>query len=78
MYNPKTIQNFLAKGTLAHAALHNNLYNKAKDIIKNDTYIKFYDASRQLYLKTYTSYVGLGARLLQVREEMNCGCGADL
>ena len=35
--------------------------------------MKFYHASRPLYLKTDASNVGLGASLLQVNEGMNCG-----
>ena len=49
-----------------------DLYNKSKMIIRKDTYIKFYDASRSLYLETDASGVSLGARLLQVRDGMNC------
>ena len=43
----------------------------AKKIIKKDACMKFYDASRPLYLETDA----LGARLLQVREGMNCWYG---
>ena len=35
--------------------------------------MKFYDASRPLYMETDASRVGLVAGLLQVREGMNCG-----
>ena len=34
--------------------------------------MKFYDASRSLYLLTDASGIGLGARLLQVRDGMKC------
>ena len=35
--------------------------------------MKFYGASRSLYLETDASGINLGARLLQVRDGMNCG-----
>ena len=46
--------------------MYQNLYNKAKKIIK-DTCIKFYAISRPPYLETDASGVGLQARLLQER-----------
>ena len=36
--------------------------------------MKFYGASRCLYLETDVSCVSLGAELLWVKEGMNCGC----
>ena len=39
-----------------------------------DTCMKSYAVSKPLYLKTDTSGVVLGARLLQIRDGMNCGC----
>ena len=48
--------------------MYQDLYKKAKKIIKRDAYMKFYDASRLLLLETITSGVSLGAGLLQVRE----------
>ena len=35
--------------------------------------MKFYDASRPQYLETDASGVGPGARLVQIRDGMNCG-----
>ena len=35
--------------------------------------MEFYDSSRPVYLETDASGVNFGARLLQVREGMNCG-----
>ena len=35
--------------------------------------MNFYDMARLLYLETDVSGVGLGARLLQIRDVMNCG-----
>ena len=37
--------------------------------------MKFYDTSGPLYLETDALGGGLGARLLQVRDSMNCGHG---
>ena len=54
--------------------MNQDLSAKAKKIIKKVSYMKFYDASRPLYLEPDTSSVGLGARILQVRDAMNCGC----
>ena len=51
-----------------------DLYDKAKIIIKQDAYLKFYNASKPLYLETDAYGVGLEAGLLQVREGMNYGC----
>ena len=34
--------------------------------------MKFFDAARPLYLETNASGIGHGARLLQVRDGMNC------
>ena len=35
--------------------------------------MKFYDTSKPLYLETDGSGIGLGASLLQGRQDMNCG-----
>ena len=37
-----------------------------------DVCMKFYDASKPLYLQTDASGVGLGAGLLQMQQGMNC------
>ena len=52
--------------------LYKDLYDRAKKIIKKDACIKFNDASRSLYLETDASGVGLGVRLLYVRDGINC------
>ena len=49
-------------------------YGRAKKIIKKDVCMKFYGASGTKYLEADTAGVSLGARLLQVRDVMNCGC----
>ena len=48
------------------------LFNKAKAIMKEDVFMKFYDGTRPQYLETDISGVGLGAGLLQIRDRMNC------
>ena len=53
--------------------MYQNLYDREKEIIKKDACMKFYDASRPLYMTPDASGVGLGARLLQVRDSMKCG-----
>ena len=52
--------------------MYQDLYYKAKKIIKKDTWMKFYNASNPLYLESDASSIGLGARLLLVRAGMNC------
>ena len=43
-------------------------YNKAKSIIKKDMCMKFYNENKELFLETDASGVGLGAALLQLRD----------
>ena len=52
--------------------MYQDLYDKAKKIVIIDACMKFYNASRPLCLKTDVFYVTLGAKLLQVRNGMNC------
>ena len=54
--------------------MYQNLYHRAKKIIKKDACMKFYTTSKPLYLEPDVSCVSLGARLLMVRGSMNCGC----
>ena len=51
--------------------MHQNMYNKAKKTVTKDLCMNFYDTARP---RVYASGTGLGARLLQVRADMNCGC----
>ena len=44
------------------------LFNNAKEIIKDNICIKFYDQTRALYLESDSSGIGLGAGLLQIRD----------
>ena len=53
--------------------MYHDLYDRAKNIIKKDACMKFYNAPRPLYLKTYATGVNLGARLLQVRDGIILG-----
>ena len=41
--------------------IHQALYDREKEIVKKDSYMKFYDTSRLLYLVDDTSGVSLGA-----------------
>ena len=36
--------------------------------------MKFYNASKPLYLDTDASHIGLGVNVLQMQEGMNCRC----
>ena len=47
-------------------------FDKAKEIIKEDACMKFYDETRPLYIATDASGVGLGAALLQTRGITSC------
>ena len=61
------------KAYWARNRMYKSLYDRAEKMIKNDACMKFYDTSRPLYLGTDASGIGLGVRLLQVRDGMNCG-----
>ena len=54
--------------------MYQDPHDQAKKKIKKDSSMTFCDASIPLYLETDASGVCLGARLLQVRNGMNCGC----
>ena len=49
--------------------MYQDLYDRMKKIVKNDTYMTFYYAYGPMYLETIASGISLGARLLQVREK---------
>ena len=49
-------------------ALYQQLFAKAKALIKVDVCMKFYDDTKLLYLETDVSRVGLGAALLQLHD----------
>ena len=64
----------ISEDSLAWNRMHQDLYDKAKMIIKKDACMKFNDASMLLYVVTDASGISLGGRLLQVRNGINCGC----
>ena len=47
---------------------YQQIYNKAKSIIKKDMCMKFYNKKKELFLETDALGVGLGAALLQLRD----------
>ena len=51
---------------------YQTLYNKAKSLIQKDVYMKFYNETKTLYLKTDVTRIGLGTTLLQTRDNMTC------
>ena len=54
--------------------MYQDWYKGAKKIVKKDSCMKFYDTAIPIYLDTDASCISLAARLLQVRDDMNCGC----
>ena len=61
-----------SKVTWMWNASYQQLFDKAKSLIKAEMCVKFYDDTKLLYLKTDASGVGLGAALLQLRDNTNC------
>ena len=51
-----------------------DLYNWAKEIIKQDVGMKFYEACKPLHLETDVLTISPEVRLLQVSDCVNCGC----
>ena len=48
------------------------MFEEAKAIIKEDACMKFYDETKILCIETDASGVGIGATLLQTRDNMSC------
>ena len=51
------------------------LFEKAKLLIKVEMYMEFYDDTKLLYLETDASGIGLGAAMLQLRDNTACQKG---
>ena len=60
-----------SKATWRWNASYQQLFNKAKSLIKAEMCMKFYDDTKLLYLETDASSIGLGTALLQLRDNMN-------
>ena len=63
------------KMTWTWNASYQQLFDKAKSLIKVEMCMKFYDDTKLLYLETDASGIGLGAAPLQLRD--NTGCQKD-
>ena len=61
-----------SKAMWAWNASYQQLFNKAKSLIKAEMCMKFYDNTKLLYLETDAFGIGLGAALLQLRDNTNC------
>ena len=51
---------------------YQEIYERAKSVMRQDTCMKYCDARKPLYLETDASGVGFGAALLQVRDNLGC------
>ena len=60
-----------SKATWMWNASYQQLFNKAKSLIKAEMCMKFYDDTKPLYLKKDASGISLGAALLQLRDKTN-------
>ena len=63
------------KTTWTWNASYQQLFEKAKSLIKAEMCMKFYDDTKPLYLETDASGIGLGAALLQLRDNTVCPKG---
>ena len=64
-----------SKATWMWDASYQQWFEKAKLLIKAEIRMKFYDDTKPLYLKTDASGIGLGAALLQLRDNTVCQRG---
>ena len=51
---------------------YQEIYERAKSLVKEDTSMKYYDVRKPLYLENDASGGGIGGALLQVRDNLNC------
>ena len=56
-------------------ASYQQQFEKAKSLIQAEMCMKFYDDTKPLYIETDASGVGLGAALLQLRDNTACQKG---
>ena len=61
-----------SKMTWTWNASYQQLFDKAKLLIKVEMCMNFYDDTKPLYLETDVSGIGLGVALLQLRDNMGC------
>ena len=61
-----------SKTTWTWNVSYQQLFDKAKLLIKVEMCMKFYDDTKLLCLETDASGIGLGAALLQLRDNMGC------
>ena len=52
--------------------IYQEMFDKAKAIVKEDTCMKFYDETKPLCIETDESGIGIGASLLQTRSHTSC------
>ena len=64
-----------SKATLTWDASYQQWFEKAKLLIKAEMCMKFYDDTKLLHLKMDASGIGLGAALLQLRDNSVCQKG---
>ena len=52
---------------------YQEIYERAKSLVKEEKCTKYYNIRKPLYLETDAWGLGLGATLLQARDDLNCG-----
>ena len=61
------------KAVLTWNRTYQEIYKRAKSLVKEYTCMKYYDVRMPLYLETDASEVCLDTALLQVRKNLTCG-----
>ena len=64
-----------SKATWMWNASYQQLFDKAKSLIKAEICIKFYDDTKPLYLQADAAGISLGTALLQLRDNTNYPTG---